>query len=221
MMLTPLHFIYLAVIVAVIVLMIMKHDVVAPCILGIFVIGIGFSGSVIGGAQAVFNSMLYAMGDLGDIMLVIALMVAMLRSLEAMGADQMMIAPAAKLLKTPRIAFWVIAAIMYVCASFFWPTPATALVGTILIPVALKAGLAPMMACIAMNLAGHGMALSGDLVLQGAPKLSATAANVDITEVLKWGGILATIAGVIALVLAFIKYQKEIVSGVQPGRSTF
>ena len=29
-MLTPLHFIYLAVIVVVIVLMIMKHDVVAP-----------------------------------------------------------------------------------------------------------------------------------------------------------------------------------------------
>ena len=52
-------------------------------------------------------------------------------------------------------------------------------------------------------------------MLQGAPKLSATAANVDITEVLKWGGILATIAGIIALVLAFIKYQKEIVSGVQ------
>ncbi len=215
MMLTPLHFIYLAVIIVVIVLMIMKHDVVAPCILGIFILGTAFSGGVIGGAQAVFNSMLYAMGDLGDIMLVIALMVAMLKSLEHMGADQMMIAPAAKLLKTPRVAFWVIAIIMYVCASFFWPTPATALVGTILIPVALKAGLAPMMACIAMNLAGHGMALSGDLVLQGAPKLSATAANVDITEVLKWGGILATIAGVIALVLAFIKYQKEIVSGVQ------
>ena len=214
-MLTPLHFIYLAVIVVVIVLMIMKHDVVAPCILGIFILGTAFSGGVIGGAQAVFNSMLYAMGDLGDIMLVIALMVAMLKSLEHMGADQMMIAPAAKLLKTPRVAFWVIAAIMYLCASFFWPTPATALVGTILIPVALKSGLAPMMACVAMNLAGHGMALSGDLVLQGAPKMSATAANVDITEVLKWGGILATIAGVIALVLAFIKYQKEIVSGVQ------
>ena len=117
-MLTPLHFIYLAVIVVVIVLMIMKHDVVAPCILGIFILGTAFSGGVIGGAQAVFNSMLYAMGDLGDIMLVIALMVAMLKSLEAMGADQMMIAPAAKLLKTPRVAFWVIAIIMYVCASF-------------------------------------------------------------------------------------------------------
>ena len=37
-MLTPLHFIYLAVIVVVIVLMIMKHDVVAPCILGIFIL---------------------------------------------------------------------------------------------------------------------------------------------------------------------------------------
>ena len=50
-MLTPLHFIYLAVIVVVIVLMIMKHDVVAPCILGIFILGTAFSGGVIGGAQ--------------------------------------------------------------------------------------------------------------------------------------------------------------------------
>ena len=170
--LTYMHYIYLAVIVVVIALMILKHDVVVPCIVGLFVLGFCYSGfSVIGGAQAVFNGMMVAGADLFDIMLIIALMVAMLKAMEAIGADKMMIAPAARVIKSPTVAFVVIAVVMYICASFFWPTPATALVGTILIPIAMKAGLKPMMACMAMNLAGHGLALSGDLVLQGAPAL--------------------------------------------------
>ena len=162
--LTYMHYIYLAVIVVVIALMILKHDVVVPCIVGLFVLGFCYSGfSVIGGAQAVFNGMMVAGADLFDIMLIIALMVAMLKAMEAIGADKMMIAPAARVIKSPTVAFVVIAVVMYICASFFWPTPATALVGTILIPIAMKAGLKPMMACMAMNLAGHGLALSGDL----------------------------------------------------------
>ena len=212
MSLTYLHYIYLAVIVVVIVLMILKHDVVVPCIVGLFLIGACYGGgfSLISGSQAVFKGMMVAGSDLFEIMLVIGTMVAMLKSLENMGADRMMIAPAAKLLKTPTTAFFVIAGIMYICATFFWPTPATALVGTILIPVALKAGLQPMMACIAMNLAGHGMALSGDLVLQGAPALSATASSADLQDVLLKGGILATITGVVAIVITVIKYRKDI-----------
>lgn len=212
MELTYLHFIYLAVIVAVIALMVLKHDVVVPCILGLFLIGACFGGgfSLISGAQAVFNGMMVAGSDLFDIMLVIAMMVAMLKSLENMGADRLMIAPAAKLLKSPTTAFFVIAGVMYLCATFFWPTPATALVGTILIPIALKAGLRPMMACIALNLAGHGMALSGDLVLQGAPALSAASASVPLEDILAKGGILATITGIIALAATFILYNKEI-----------
>ena len=67
--LTYMHYIYLAVIVVVIALMIMKHDVVVPCIVGLFVLGFCYSGfSLIGGAQAVFNGMMAAGGDLFDIM---------------------------------------------------------------------------------------------------------------------------------------------------------
>ncbi len=215
--LTYMHYIYLAVIVVVIALMIMKHDVVVPCIVGLFVLGFCYSGfSLIGGAQAVFNGMMAAGGDLFDIMLIIALMVAMLKAMEAIGADRMMIAPATKLIKSPTMAFFVIAVVMYICASFFWPTPATALVGTILIPIAMKAGLAPMMACIAMNIAGHGMALSGDLVLQGAPALSAGASNADLPTVVANGGILATITGVVVIVITVVMYRKEITTRYVP-----
>ena len=219
--LTPLHFIYLATIVIVLALMIMKHDVVVPCILGLFIIGTFYAGfNPILGAQAVFNGMMVAGADLFDIMLIIALMVAMLRSMEHMGADRMMIAPAASLLKTPTMAFWVIAAVMYIFASFFWPTPATALVGTLLIPIAMKAGLNPMMACIAMNLAGHGMALSGDLILQGAPALAAQAANVNVETILPKGGMLATVVGIVALVTTFIINRKEITTAYVPPKGS-
>lgn len=218
--LTPLHFVYLATIIIVLALMIMKHDVVVPCILGLFIIGTFYAGfNPILGAQAVFNGMMVAGTDLFDIMLIIALMVAMLRSLEHMGADRMMIAPAAKLLKTPTMAFWVIAAVMYIFASFFWPTPATALVGTLLVPIAMKAGLNPLMACIAMNLAGHGMALSGDLILQGAPALSAQAAGMNVEDILLKGGMLGTIVGVVALISTFILNRKTFTTPYVPTKN--
>lgn len=210
--LTYLHFIYLAVILLVIFLLVIKHDVVLPCILGLFIIGCLYGGgfNLIRGAQTVFNGMMAAGTELFDIMLVIALMVAMLKCLENMGADRMMIAPAARLFHSPTMAFWVIAGVMYICATFFWPTPATALVGTILIPVAMKAGLKPMMACMALNLAGHGMALSSDLVLQGAAALTSSASGVSMETALVKGGVLGTIAGIVALAVAFILYNKEI-----------
>lgn len=213
--LTYLHYIYLAVIVAVIALMIAKHDVVIPCVVGLFILGMCYSGgNPIAGAQAVFNGMMAAGTDLFDIMLVIGIMVAMLKSLEEIGADRMMIEPAAKLIKSPLMAFFVIAAVMYVCASFFWPTPATALVGTILVPIAVSAGLSPIMACLSLNMAGHGMGLSGDLVLQGAPAISAGSSGAPIEEILAKGGMLAWVAGIVAFAVAFVLYRKEILTPV-------
>lgn len=111
--LTYMHYIYLAVIIIVIGLMITKHDVVIPCILGLFVIGFCYQNfNFIAAAQTIFKGMLVAGMDLFDIMLIIALMTAMLKSLINMKADKLMIAPAAKLLKKPTTAFWVLAAVM-------------------------------------------------------------------------------------------------------------
>lgn len=214
--LTVSHWIYLIGIIAVIILMVRKHDVIVPCLIGIFLIGmIHGHGSIILGVQTIFNSMMTAGKSLFEIMLVIALMVAMLKSLAAMKADQMMIAPAARMIKKPAVAFWVVAGVMYLAASFFWPTPATALVGTILIPIAMQAGLKPLAACMAMNLAGHGMALSGDLILQGAPKMTANAAGVPVEGVLYYGAIFATITGLVALGLAFFMQRKDMVAEPQ------
>lgn len=207
--LTPSHWIYVATIAAVILAMVCKRDVVLICLFGILVMGSVFTGTFIGGLQTVFNALMTAGEELFDIMLVIALMVAMLRSLSAMGADTIMISPAKKLMKTPTLAFFSIGLVMYVAALFFWPTPSTALVGTILIPVALESGLPAMAAAMSVNILGHGMALSGDMVLQGAPGLTAGAAGVDTSLVMARGALLSVIAGFVAIIVAYLMLRKD------------
>jgi len=110
--LTSLHWIYLVGILAVIVLMVGKREVIFPSLLATFIIGTVAKGDVIGGAQVLFRSMVVAGTELFDIILVISLMVAMLRSIAAMGADRLMISPAAKMIKSPYMAFWVVAVVM-------------------------------------------------------------------------------------------------------------
>ena len=78
---------------------------------------------------------------------------------------------------------------------------------------------------MAVNIFGHGMALSGDLIIQGAPALTSRAAGVDIGSVVTAGGILSLTAGLTAAVVAYLSIRKEIVisddsqSSVEPERS--
>jgi len=219
--LTAQHWIYLAVIIIVIIAMVRKKDVILPCIVGTLLIGLVAGGwDIVFAVQTVFRSMYVAASSIIGIIIVIALMMAMLRPLAGMGADQMMITPAAKMIKSPAIAFWVIAGVMYILSTFFWPPPATALVGTILIPIAVKAGLKPLLACMALNIAGHGMALSGDIIIQGAPSLTAYAAGVPVSGVLFYGALFGAITGITALIAAFLLNRKEITAGAASTETT-
>lgn len=219
-LLTLSHWIYILVVLAVVLAMISRRDVVIICLIGIFLIGLAYSGSVITGFQIVFRALLTAGEELFDIMLIIALMVSMLKSLECMGADKIMVSPAKKIMTNRNTSFFVIGFVMYIASLFFWPTPATALVGTILVPLAIDSGLPAIYAAMAINIFGHGMGLSGDMVLQGAPNLSATAANVDIASVLAKGAILSIVAGVVAIMVTyFIMIQDKEAGSVQPEES--
>ncbi len=211
--LTITHWAYLIVVLAIVVAMIRRRGVVLLATLGIFIIGFLHSDSLIKTIQIVFNAFETAGTDLFDIMLVIALMVAMLRTMESLGSDYLMVSPIKKVLGNPTIGFFALGGIMYVCALFFWPTPATALVGVILVPVAVKAGLPAMAAAMSVNILGHGMALSGDMFLQGAPAITASNAEVAIDGVLANGAILSLVAGLVAIIVAFFMVRKEIAKG--------
>ncbi|MFE7064102.1 hypothetical protein ACFVAD_18370 [Sutcliffiella sp. NPDC057660] len=210
MELTAAHWMYLVGTVVIIFTMLFRQNVVVPAIVVTFLVGWIFSGSFSFGLQTIFNASLIAAGELFNIFLIIAIMTALLHSLKSLGTDEQMITPFQKVMKNGHISFWVIVFVTYSISLFFWPTPAVPLVGALLIPVAIRAGLPPIGAAVAISLAGQGMALSSDYIIQIAPSLTAKAAGVDLASVADKAFVLSLITGLTAIVLAYLAIRKLI-----------
>jgi len=209
--LTAAHWMYLLGVIAIVITMILRANVVVPAILGTFLVAWSYSGSLVQGMESVFNGSLAAARELFNIFLVIALMTALLNSLKALKSDIRMVEPFRKVMANGHAAYIVLAVITYFISLFFWPTPAVPLVGAILIPAAILAGLPAMGAAMAVAIAGQGMALSSDYMIKVAPGISAKAAGIDISQVADKALLLSLITGLIALALGYLAIRKAIV----------
>lgn len=212
MELTAAHWMYLIGTCIIILTMLFKQNIVVPSIIVTFVVGWIYSGSIIDGLQTIFNASLIAAGELFNIFLIIAIMTALLHALKSIGSDKKMITPFQGLMKNGHVSFWVIIFVTYIISLFFWPTPAVPLVGALLIPVAVRSGLPPIGSAIAISLAGQGMALSSDYIIQIAPTLTATAAGADVDILATRALGLSIITGVVAIIIAYLSLRKSISS---------
>lgn len=102
---------------------------------------------------------------------------------------------------------------MMIISAFFWPSPAVALMGAVLLPVALRVGLPAIGVAIAMNLFGHGIALSGDYVIQAAPKLTADGAGIPVSHVIQASIPLVIVMGVVTTITAFYLLKRDMKLG--------
>ncbi len=207
---TLAHWIYALGTIAVVAAMLFRRNVLIPCIVSTFLIALIYKGSLVGAVTAVFNAQIAALVELGSIFLIIGLMFAMLKSISITGADEMLVAPMKKLMVSPAVSYIVLVVATYAISLFFWPTPAVPLIGALLVPAAIEVGLPPMAGAVAMALAGQGMALSGDMVIQGAPGLSAKAAGIPVSIVTGYGAILSLVTGIVAIVVAYYMMRDEI-----------
>lgn len=204
------HIIYAIGTISVVLTMIFRRNVLVPCIVSTFLIGLLYKKSLVQAVMVIFNANIVALIELGSIFIIIALMVAMLKSIDATGADKLLVTPLRKLMISPLVSYIVIAVSTFVISLFFWPTPAVPLIGTLLIPAAIKAGLPPLSAAVALALAGQGMALSSDIIIQGAPNLSAKAAGIPVALFNKYNTILSIVTGLVALTIAYFMMRKDI-----------
>ncbi|MCM3573355.1 MULTISPECIES: hypothetical protein [Mesobacillus] len=211
--LSALHWIYVLFIFLIIGFMVMKRDTTLISITGIFLLAIVATGSLSGSVSSIFNSFIYAITELLPTILVISIIVAMSRTLTVTGINDAMISPFAKLIKTPALAYWTIGIVMMVISWFFWPSPAVALMGAVLLPVAVRVGLPALGVAVAMNLFGHGIALSGDFVIQAAPKLTADAAGIPVSSVVQASIPLVIVMGLVTTVTAFYLLKRDMKSG--------
>jgi hypothetical protein len=211
--LTALHWIYSLLVLLILGLMILRRDTSMACIAGIFIIGLVAKNSLSGAILGVFNSFIYAITELLGTILIISLIVAMSKILGETGANELMVAPAARLIKNPSLAYWVIGIIMMIISWFFWPSPGVALVGAVLLPVAIRVGLPAIGAAMAMNLFGHGIALSSDFIIQGAPTITAGGAGIPVVDVVIASIPLVAIMGIVTTFTAFVILLKDLKSG--------
>lgn len=212
--LNSLHYIYLLFIIVIFLFMTFKKDITIVCVLGIFTLGIFATGSISSAITGIFSSFALAINELIGTILIISLITAMGVVLQKTGINETMVKPFTKLMKTPTLAYWIIGIFMMVISLFFWPSPAVALIGAILVPAAVKAGLPALGAAVAMNLFGHGIALSGDFVIQGAPNLTSDGAGIPVGEVVSASVPLVLVMGIVTTVVAFYMIKKDMKTGL-------
>ena len=136
-----IHWVYLAFILLIIGVMVMKKDTTLVSILGILAISVLVTKSLPGSIQSLFNSLIFAIKELLGTILIISLIVAMSKVLTKSGINEIMVRPFTRLIKTPSVAYWVIGIVMMIISWFFWPSPAVALIGAVFLPVAIRVGL--------------------------------------------------------------------------------
>lgn len=207
--LTQLHLIFSIFLGFIILCLIFRIDTTFICVGGVLAIGLAATGSLTQSTSVIFNSFSYAIVELTPTILVISVIVAMSKILDQTGVIDMMVTPFKKLMRNANLAFWIIGLVMMCVSFFFWPSPAVALIGAVMLPVAMRVGLPAMGVAVAMNLFGHGIALSGDFVIQGAPKLTADAAGLPVGEVVAASLPLVVVMGTVTTLVAFYFLKKD------------
>ncbi|KGX91633.1 membrane protein [Pontibacillus halophilus JSM 076056 = DSM 19796] len=210
MELTFVHWVYASITLLIIGTMILRKSIVIPTIIGTFLIGLLYNESLLSGFTSVFLANIVAAKELFNIFLIITLMVALLQSLKDLRADERMILPIQKVMVNGHVAYFVLVVVTYIISLFFWPTPAVPLICALLVPAAIRAGLPAMMAAIAVALAGQGMALSSDYIMQVAPSLSAKGAELDVGVVANKALVLSLVTGVVAILSSYVLYRTTI-----------
>lgn len=207
--LTALHWVYMCFIVFILAVLIRRRDTTLICVAGIFTLGLIATETISGSVSGIFNSFIYATKELLGTIFIISIIVAMSRVLIITGINETMVRPLTRFLRTPAMAFWGIGLIMMAVSLFFWPSPGVALIGAVLLPVALRVGLPALGAAMAMNLFGHGIALSGDYIIQGAPKLTADAAGIPVSQVMEASIPLVLIMGAVTTAVAYWRMRRD------------
>lgn len=211
--LTSIHWFYVFFIISIIGFMLFRRDTTVISIVGIIVIAFVSSHSISHSITSVFNSFIFAITELLPTILIISIIVSMSKILEVTGINESMVSPFTKIIRNPTLAYWTIGLLMMTISWFFWPSPAVALIGAVLLPVAIKAGLPALGVAMAMNLFGHGIALSGDFVIQAAPKLTSDAAGLPIGDVISASIPLVIVMGAVTTITAYFFLMRDMKLG--------
>ena len=136
--------------------MVARKSVVVPAIIATFLTASVYTRDLVQGIGSVFSASAVALTELLNIFLVLTAVTAMLGAMKTIGAERRMINPIARLMKNGVVSYFVLFGVTYLLSLVFWPTPSLALIAAILLSAAIRAGLSPLAAAMAIAIAGRG-----------------------------------------------------------------
>ncbi|MEB9892996.1 hypothetical protein P4K96_05260, partial [Bacillus cereus] len=138
--LTGIHAVYLLFVALIILCLVLRRDTTVVCLIGIFALGLLATSSASSAVSGMFTSFIYALEQLLGTILIISIIVAMSRVMLASGVNETIVSPFTRLMRGPGPAYWTVGLLMFLISLFFWPSPAVALIGAVLLPAAVRAG---------------------------------------------------------------------------------
>lgn len=193
------HWVYLACVVIIIALLIARQSIVIPAIAATFVTVLVYTGSFLSGISSIFTGTLTAGVALFEVFIVVAFVRALYESLKDAHALNSMVAPFVALMRSRGTTFWALAIAVGIFSLLFWATATAALVGTVLVPVALRMGLSTKTIGAVMLVAG-GIGTS-DYLLQALPGFTSSAAGVPAPAIAERAMIIVLLIAVPGLIL--------------------
>ena len=184
--LTTVHWIYLLFSILIFVALVRKREIVLVGIAGILAVVLVYTGSPVTAFQALCSSIVAGFSEVLYIFIGIALILTMTLAMKECGVDQALSRPLDRIRTGPGRTFLISGVIMFVVSLLIWPSPAVALMGAFFIPLAQKAGLPAIYMAVALNLFGHGAALSGDFFIQGVPAVAAESAGYTSSDLMPY-----------------------------------
>ncbi|MFR9270085.1 MAG: hypothetical protein ACLVMI_07060 [Clostridia bacterium] len=184
--LTTVHWIYLLFSILIFVVLVRKREIVLVGIAGILAVVLVYTGSPVTAFQALCSSIVAGFSEVLYIFIGIALILTMTLAMKECGVDQALSRPLDRIRTGPGRTFLISGVIMFVVSLLIWPSPAVALMGAFFIPLAQKAGLPAIYMAVALNLFGHGAALSGDFFIQGVPAVAAESAGYTSSDLMPY-----------------------------------
>ncbi|WP_114905744.1 hypothetical protein [Ornithinimicrobium murale] len=193
------HWVYLACVVIIIVLLIARQNIVIPAIAATFVTVLVYTGSFLSGISSIFTGTLTAGVTLFEVFIVVAFVRALYEALKDARALNSMVSPFVSLMRSHATTFWALAIAVGIFSLLFWATATAALVGAVLVPVALRMGLSTKTIGAVMLVAG-GIGTS-DYVLQALPGFTSSAAGVPAPAIAERAMIIVLFIAVPGLIL--------------------
>lgn len=178
------HIVYLISIFVIFVFMLLRKDIIFPCILGILAVAVSQTNNILKSVEILYTAIFVSGKELWQVILIISLIIAMSNALDDIGADVVITKPLLRFLSTPGRTFWIAGLMMFFLSIFLWPSPAVGLIGAVLIGPVLKSGFDELSFASLITIFGFGVALSGDFFIQGVPSVTAKTLGIPTSKLI-------------------------------------